>query len=272
MLPQDLQKKLIGFLQDDHYQNDVTSNATPERTAKAVIVAREPGVLAGLEEAQFLFEHVGLNAKNLAQDGTHLESNQPVLEIHGNNRDILRVERTALNVLGRMSGVATACKGMQDVVNDHTKMALTRKTMPGFGAFDKKAAHIAGIWPHRLHLEEAVLIKENHLRFFASPADAVAAGKKTGKFVEIECESVDQVKNAATAKPDLIMLDNFILEDAATAIRWLRQNAPDVKIEVSGAIQKQNLADYAVLQPDYISMGALTKHAKTLDFSLDLVP
>lgn len=271
MLTDEHKRKLVTFLEDDRFQDDVTSNATPEKTARAAIIAREEGVVAGLEEARYLFDHVGLATSALAKDGDRIRANQFILEIQGNNRDILRVERTALNVLGRMSGVASACKTLQDLVGDHTKIALTRKTMPGLNALDKKAAALAGVWPHRMNLGDAVLFKENHLKFFASPADAVTAGKKTGKTVEVECETLQQMQNAVAAQPDMIMLDNFSLDDAATAITWLRTHAPQVKIEVSGGITPENLAAFAVLQPDYISVGALTKHAKMLDFSLDMV-
>jgi len=124
----------------------------------------------------------------------------------------LSVERTALNFLGRMSEVATTCAEAKKIAGSKVTVALTRKTMPGFNIFDKKAAKIAGIWPHRINLNDAILLKENHLDFFDSPSDAVKAAKKKAgkaKFIEIEVESLADALDAAKAKPDIIMLDNF---------------------------------------------------------------
>ncbi|MBI5226089.1 carboxylating nicotinate-nucleotide diphosphorylase [Candidatus Micrarchaeota archaeon] len=282
MLSDEMKKHLVLFLEDDHAAQDTTSTFTPEMTdARAVIKANEPATLAGVEEALFLFAHLGLTVVAKKNDGDVVHPGNILLEATGSNRAILSIERTVLNVLGRMSGVATLCRHAQQMAGKNTEIALTRKTIPGFNLFDKKAAEIAGIWPHRLHLEDAVLIKENHLRFFASAADAVLAAHKspsvkTGgpngpKIIEIEVQTLDELKSAVTQKPDLVLLDNFSLPKAETAVKWCRSNAPDVQIELSGGIRLSNLAAFAVLQPDYISLGLLTKEARTVDFSLDFI-
>ncbi len=274
MLTDDMKRRLIAFLDDDRWQHDVTSQVTPEKTATAVIKANEPACLAGVEEVLFLFSHAGLTVQARKKDGDAVHVGDIILQATGSNRAILSVERTALNVLGRMSGVATLCRHTQGMAGKNTTIALTRKTVPGFNAFDKKAAAVAGIWPHRLHLEEAVLIKENHLAFFASVADAVNAARKAyaaTKTIEVEVQNLDELKSAVSARPDMVLLDNFSLSRAEEAVSWCRQKAPDVKIELSGGIRLSNVAAFAALQPDYISLGALTKDAHTADFSLDFV-
>jgi len=276
MLSDELKKRLVQFLDDDHFHQDATAAITPEKTATAVIKANEPATLAGLEEALFLSAHAGLTVQAKKKDGDAVHAGDIILQATGSNRAILSVERTALNVLGRMSGVATLCRHAQGIAGQNATVALTRKTVPGFNLFDKKAAEVAGIWPHRLHLEDAVLIKENHLEFFANPADAVKAAfaaHKDQKTVEIEVQTLDQLKSALSMpqKPDMVMLDNFALSAAEEAVAWCRNHAPDVKIELSGGIRLSNLAAFAALQPDYISLGALTKQTNGVDFSLDFV-
>ncbi len=265
--------KLIQFLADDAFQKDVTSAITPEKDASAVIKANEPVLLAGMEEALFLFSHTGLTVQAKKTDGQTVHAGDTVLAVHGSNRAILSSERTVLNVLGRMSGVATLCGQAQGIAGQSATVALTRKIVPGFGVFEKKAAGIAGIWPHRRDLSEAILIKENHLRFFASAADAVLAAKRAqpGKTVEIEVQSLDELKSAVSQNPDMVMLDNFSLSDAEVAVAWCRKSAPDVKIELSGGIRLSNVAAYAALKPDYVSLGLLTKQAVSADFSLDFL-
>lgn len=264
-------KRLLLYLKDDHAAQDLTSAITPLERAKAVIRANESCVLAGIEEAAFLFESQGLQIRALKKDGTKL-SKGPVLEILGRNRDILRVERIALNVLGRMSGVATLCKEARKIAGKRTKIALTRKTVPGFNLFDKKAARIAGVWPHRMNLEEAILFKENHLGFFKTLADAISVGKKAGKTVEIEVENERQALEAAESEPDILMLDNFSLFQAKRTLSKVRRVSPKTRIELSGGITRTNLGRFSALKPDILSVGYLTKNAKMVDFSLDMIP
>ncbi|MBI5035712.1 carboxylating nicotinate-nucleotide diphosphorylase [Candidatus Micrarchaeota archaeon] len=190
--------------------------------------------------------------------------------MEGENRKILSVERTALNVLGRMSGVATLCRKAKEIAGNNTTIALTRKTIPGFNVFDKKAAEAAGAWPHRKNLEDAILIKDNHLMFI-SIGEAVRRAKQTKKFAEVEVKTWEEAIEAIEAEPDMVMLDNFPLKEAAKAVREIRSKNRKIKIELSGGISLENLADYAKLKPDYISLGFLTKAAETIDFSVDFV-
>ncbi|HLD75857.1 MAG TPA: carboxylating nicotinate-nucleotide diphosphorylase [Candidatus Norongarragalinales archaeon] len=268
MLTSSEKKRLRQFLTDDDANHDITSAITPIQPAVARIKAEQSCTLAGMEEAAFLFRSVGLKATCTASDGQRIQPGN-VMEIRGQNRKILSVERTALNVLGRMSGVATLCRHAQKIAGS-VRIALTRKTIPGFNAFDKKAARLAGGWPHRKTLSEAVLIKENHLAFFNSVEDAVLAGKKTGKFCEIEVQNKDQALHAQKAGPDMILLDNFKPTGAKKTVQTIRKANPGVKIELSGGINLKNLRKYSQAKPDFISLGLLTRNAQTIDFSLDL--
>jgi len=270
MLSSKMKQKLKEILADDVGKSDVTSALIPTRQAKAKIFSREPCTVAGLEEAKFLFKSNGVKASSSFKDGDKLRKGSIILRLRGSNKAIFSVERTALNILGRMSEVATVCTDAKKIAGSKATVALTRKTMPGFNLFDKKAAKIAGIWPHRLNLAEAVLLKENHLEFFSSPFEAVKLAKKKAgkvKFIEIEVESLADAFNAAKARPDIIMLDNFSAAKAKPAIKKLRKVFKG-KIELSGGVTPKNLKSYAAARPDIISMGGLTYATKWHDFSL----
>ncbi len=265
-----MKQTLKQILAEDVGKGDITSSLIPTKQCRAKIFTREPCVVAGLEEAKFLFKSRGVKATGSFKDGDRLKKGSAVLRLRGSNKAIFSVERTALNVLGRMSEVATTCAEAKKITGSKATVAITRKTMPGFNLFDKKAAKIAGVWPHRLNLGDAILLKENHLKFFASPSKAVeAAKKKAGKanFAEVEVESLAEAFDAAKAKPNIIMLDNFSPAKAKSAIKKLRP-VFNGKIELSGGINLKNLKSYAKAKPDIISMGCLTYATKWLDFSL----
>jgi len=192
--------------------------------------------------------------------------------LHGVNRKIFEVERTVLNIIIRMSSVASTCAKAKKIAGKRVTVALTRKTMPGFNIFDKKAGKIAGIWPHRLNLNEFVLLKDTHLPFFESAFDAVVvARKKHGKKmkVEIEVETLEQAFNAAKAKPDVILLDNFSSKQAKSAVKKLRSVFKG-QIELSGGINLKNLDKFANARSDIISMGCLTYAIKGKNFNMKL--
>ncbi|MDP2973970.1 MAG: nicotinate-nucleotide diphosphorylase (carboxylating), partial [Candidatus Diapherotrites archaeon] len=179
----------------------------------------------------------------------------------------------ALNVLGRMSEVATICAAAKKIAGSGVTIALTRKTMPGINLFDKKAAGVAGVWSHRINLNSFVLLKNNHLPFFDSPFDAViAARKKYGKKmrIEVETESLQQALLAAKAKPNIIMLDNLPAKKAAAIVKRLRC-VFNGKIELSGGVNLSNLRSFVKAKPDIISMGCLTYSTRWRDFSLKIV-
>jgi len=273
MLSLKMKKKLKEILADDICGSDVTSALVPERKCRAKIVAKESCTIAGLEEVKFLFKSNGVNAGSSFRDGERVRKHSVILKLAGKNQTVFSIERTALNILGRMSGVATVCAEAKKIAKKNATVAATRKTMPGFNVFDKKAAKSAGIWPHRLNLNEFVLLKDNHLPFFKSPFEAVVAARKkygSSKKIEVEVDTLQQAFDAAGAKPEIIMLDNFSPAKARGAVKNLRKVFKG-KIELSGGITLCNLKQYSAAKPDLISMGGLTHSVKSCDFALDLI-
>ena len=272
MLSPLLKTHLKTFLQDDEADRDVTSERVPRRACRARIIAQERCVLAGLEEAAWFFTSQGVRCRLLKKDGQTVRAGTTILELTGENRRILSTERVALNVLGRMSGVANACAGAVREAKKFgkTRIALTRKTSPGFQPFDKKAGVLGGALPHRANLAEMVLLKDNHLAFFPSISRAIAAFPQPGR-AEVEVETMAQALEAAKTRIGTIMLDNFSPSEAKQAIRRIRTANHKVKIELSGGITLRNLHAYARLGADVISMGSLTKGASQKDFSLEIL-
>ena len=277
MIPLSARERLLEFLKDDWSKGDVTAEFVPDKNSVGTFETKQQCFLAGMEEAAFLFESEGLKAKVLREDGTHLNSHMPVLRVEGSNKKIFAVVRTALNLASRMTGVATACYNARRIVESispKTRVALTRKTTPGMVFFDKKAATLAGCDSHRLDLSGMVLLKDQHLKFFPSVANAIELARKKKSFtqkIEVEVTSAKQALEAAQAKPDVIMLDNFPLAEAGKTISLLRKNGFGGLIELSGGITMENLSEYVALKPDVISMGWLTNAEKAVDFSFQLV-
>jgi len=272
MLSPLLKTRLKSFLQDDRAGEDVTSARIPRRACRAVIRAREQCLLAGLEEAAWLFNSQGVHCRLLKKDGQPVRKGSAILELTGDNRKILSTERVALNVLGRMSGVASVCaEAVREAEKfGKTRIALTRKTSPGFQPFDKTAGVLGGALPHRANLSEMVLLKDNHLIVFTSISAAVAAFPQLAR-AEVEVETMAQALEAAKTRIGTIMLDNFSPAEAKKAIKRIRHINRRVKIELSGGITMRNLRDYARLGADMISMGSLTKDAPQKDFSLEIL-
>lgn len=271
MLTAEIEKQLQGYLREDIGTGDLTSAITPPAECVASIVANEECTLAGIEEAEFLFRGAGLEVKKAKKDGEKANAGEKVMLISGSNRRILSLERVCLNIIGRMSGVATLCaKARAKMKKTPTMLAVTRKTVPGFQLLDKKAAETAGLWTHRKNLAEMVLIKDNHLVFFKGVKGAVQAAKESGKKFEIEVKTGKEAIESVEAGADMVMLDNFSADNAKKTISKMRKNGFRGKIEVSGGITLKNLKIYSNIGADYISMGELTKNAKILDFSLDI--
>lgn len=188
----------------------------------------------------------------------------------GNARQILMLERTVLNLIARMSGIATATRRVVEAVrkvNPDVKIAATRKTCPGMRYFDKKAVEIGGGWAHRMSLSDAILIKDNHIAI-AGLEEALMKARERGR---VEVRSVDEAVKAARLGADMIMLDNMGVEEAEKAIRLVREINPSAMIEISGGITPDNIMDYASLDVDIISLGWLTHSVRSLDFSLEVV-
>jgi len=270
--------KLISFVEEDAPFGDITSEAIidPVDTG-AIIVAREDLVLAGLLECTRLCVHYGLTVTTNYNDGAKLSSSDRVMGLNGSAYTILLLERTLLNILGRMSGIASRARHLQDIVsavNPHVRICATRKTAPGLRLLDKKAAHIGGADPHRYCLSDAVLIKDNH-RALVSLDEAIRRAKCFGSYhlIEAEADTKDEAMMIAKAGADIILLDNMTPFMVADTISLLKKAGfrQKVKIEVSGGINEESLASYACLDIDLISLGFLTHSVQNADLSLEIL-
>lgn len=267
-------KKLLGYVEEDLGRGDVTSESVIPEDLKirGEIIAKKPGVLAGLSEVFLLLEHYGLACKTNLRDGMELKKGDVVIEITGNARKILGLERSLLNLLMRMSGIATETRKLSKTCRKYNvTLAGTRKTTPGFRQFEKKAIALGGGYPHRLDLSEAVLIKDNHLAL-VSLEKAVEKAKKDAdsKVVEVEVSNLEDAVKACNVGAGIVMLDNLSIMKVRGIINELEKRGlrGRVKIELSGGITPQNLEEYAKLKPDFISMGYLTTGTRWLDMSM----
>ena len=275
-----LEEKLKQILAEDIGQGDVTAQAIipPNLTVNAIVLAKEDGVAAGIEETTILAEYLGLKVKAKVADGEKIKNKQVLIEILGDAQTILSVERTMLNLLSRMSGIATATRLLTEKLEksgSKAKIAATRKSAPGLLYFDKKAVTIGSGDPHRLHLDDMVLIKDNHLVIVGSVEGAVKKAKANASFtkkIEVEVTKAEDAIKAAKAGADIIMLDNFSPKQAKDAEEMLKKAGfGEVLLEVSGGITGETLLEYAAAQVDIISMGELTHSVKALDISLEII-
>ncbi|MGA2680475.1 MAG: carboxylating nicotinate-nucleotide diphosphorylase [Candidatus Bathyarchaeia archaeon] len=268
------------MLTDDLGLGDVTvQTLIPSNlTANAVVISKEDGVAAGIEEVTILAEYLGLKVEAKVIDGDAFKNKHVLMEISGDAQTILSSERTILNLLSRMSGIATTTRKLTEKIKKagaKAKIAATRKSAPGLLYFDKRAVAIGGGDPHRLHLDDMVLIKDNHLAIVGSIEEAVKRAKANTSFtkkIEVEVTNVEDSLKAAKAGADIIMLDNFSPQQAKdTADTLQKAGFGSLLLEVSGGVTSGNLLEYAEAKVDIISMGELTHSVKALDISLEIV-
>ncbi|MGD0407152.1 MAG: carboxylating nicotinate-nucleotide diphosphorylase [Candidatus Bathyarchaeia archaeon] len=275
-----LEEKLRQILAEDIGQGDVTAQAIipPNLNVKAIVITKEEGVAAGIEETIILAEYLGLKVKAKVADGEKIRNKQVLMEISGDARTILSAERTMLNLLSRMSGIATITRTLTEKLGKtgaKAKIAATRKSAPGLLYFDKKAVTIGSGDPHRLHLDDMILIKDNHIAIVGSPEEAVKKAKANASFtkkIEVEVTKASDVLKVAQAGADAIMLDNFSIEQVKDAVGLLKKAGflGKVILEASGGITAENSMDYAMAKVDIISMGEITHSVKALDISLEI--
>jgi nicotinate-nucleotide pyrophosphorylase (carboxylating) len=275
-----VEEKLREFLTEDTGEGDVTAAAIipANLIVKAEVIAKAEGIVAGVEEATILAESMGLKVEAKVVDGDKVKNKQVFLEISGDAQTILSLERTMLNLLSRMSGIATKTRVLTEQlakVKVKTRIAATRKCAPGLLYFDKKAVAIGGGDPHRLHLDDMLLIKDNHLAIVGDVEEAVKKAKTNASFakkIEVEVTNTQDALKAAKAGADIVMLDNFSAKQAEEASEELLKAGFDrVLLEVSGGITAETLLEYASAQVDIISMGELTHSVKALDISLEII-
>ena len=268
------------MLEEDEGFGDITSNALipKDKIFNARLISKEDGILAGTEIIKNLFLEYDIEVLSSMNDGDKITKGDLLLELKGNARTLLRLERTALNLLMRMSGVATGTNRIVSKVksvNPNVRVAGTRKTAPAIAKFDKLAISIGGGDTHRFALDDMVLIKDNHIAVVGSVKESLELAKTNVSFskkIEIEVETVEDAVIACENGADIVMLDNMNPTEINNTLNVLSdKNLRDnVLIEVSGGITEDNILDYAKCDVDIISLGFLTHGTRSLNFSLDM--
>lgn len=266
-----LRKKILEFLEEDiGYKDITTDNLNIDRSIEAFYIAKEDGIIAGLDFAKEVFDVIG-NCKfeKFKKDGNFINKGEIFAIVYGNGKSILKGERLSLNILQRLSGIATlTSKYVEKIKDTGVKLLDTRKTTPGFRAFEKYAVVIGGGHNHRFSLYDMVMIKDNHIKLVGSIKDAVMQIKKNVSpmvKIEVEVSNFEELNEALLTEADVIMLDNMSIEDVKKAVEIINRRK---LIEVSGNITIDNIRDYALAGPDFISTGAIIHSAKWLDISL----
>lgn len=278
-----VRESLLSFLREDVGKGDLTSNSiiSSYTFARAEIIckANKTTIVCGLEEASMIFEMCKCKTKTLVRDGSMIKKGSIVMEIIGKALSIMKAERTALNLIMRMSGIATETRKFVSSIDDHSisvRIASTRKTAPGLRFFDKKAVAIGGGETHRMRLDDMVLIKDNHISLVGSLEKAIKQARNNiGSSIKLECEAttLEEAISAVNMGADIVMLDNFSPTQITRTMdelskRGIRDKA---KLEVSGGIKLRNVKTYAKAKPDIISVGYLTHSPKAVDFSLEVI-
>jgi nicotinate-nucleotide pyrophosphorylase [carboxylating] (EC 2.4.2.19) len=267
------------MLEEDEGFGDITSEAVvdEDKTVTAHIISKDEGILAGIDIIKEMFESKNVQVIFNLKDGTKIAKNDLLMCLKGDARTILLLERSALNLLMRMSGVASAADYYVNLVNDYDVIiAGTRKTLPAIGKFDKQALKIGGVDTHRFSLDDMVLIKDNHIASVGTPLETLLKAKENVSFskkIEIEVESLKDAVDCVENKADIVMLDNMSPKEVEEVLEELiKLNIRDNSlIEVSGGITAENIVDYAKLGIDIISLGALTHSSRSLNFSLRIL-
>jgi nicotinate-nucleotide pyrophosphorylase (carboxylating) len=265
-------KQLLQFLAEDIGKGDITSNLLPKKKISVKIISRENAVVAGTTYAKEIFKLKGCNARILKKDGSKIKPNQAIMNVTGNAGNILTCERTALNLLTRMSGIATQTNALVKKIPSRTKLYATRKTAPGLRFFDKEAVEIGGGKKHRLTLDEMVMIKDNHIAIGESLLSLIRKTKKKYKKFEVEVENTSDAVLAANEGATIIMLDNFTPTQIKKTIQVLKNKKlrSKVMLEASGGINSKNISKYGQTGVDIISVGSITNSVKGIDMSLEI--
>ena len=268
-----------GLREDLRYGPDVTTVATVPvgAVAKASMVPREPGVIAGVDVALLVLDEVigggSYHVLDRVEDGARLQAGEPLLTVQAETRGLLTAERTMLNLLCHLSGIATTTAAWVDAVRgSKAKIRDTRKTLPGLRALQKYAVRVGGGVNHRLGLGDAALIKDNHVAAAGSVVDALRAVREAAPDLpcEVEVDSLEQLDAVLAEQPELILLDNFPIWQTQMAVQRRDSRAPAVLLESSGGLSLATAATYAETGVDYLAVGALTHSVRVLDIGLDM--
>jgi nicotinate-nucleotide pyrophosphorylase (carboxylating) len=272
MLSFNSKKQLSQFLAEDIGKGDITSALLPKIKISARIISREDAIVAGTVYAKEIFKLNGCNVKILKKDGSRIKPNQTIMIIRGYAEKILACERTALNLLTRMSGIATQTNELVKKIPNKTKLYATRKTAPGLRYFDKEAVEIGGGKKHRLRLDEMVMIKDNHIAVENSLLVIIKKAKRKYKKFEVEVENTSDAVLAAKEGAAIIMLDNFSPTQIMKTIKVLKNQKlrNKVLLEASGGINSKSISKYSKTGVDIISIGSITNSVKGIDMSLEI--
>ena len=265
---------IAAALKEDLPRGDVTSESIiPEESrSEAIILAKEEGVLAGLDVARRVFAKIDgdLEFRKMKKDGQRFSAGEKLAVIRGSSISILKGERTALNFLQRMSGIAsTTRRFVHALEGTKTKILDTRKTTPGLRILEKYAVKMGGGKNHRHNLSEMVMIKDNHLKLVGSISEAVQRAKERvepGIKVEVEATTLDEVKEAVRSGADMVMLDNMSVQKMREVVEWVKGKVP---LEVSGKVSLDRVREIAALGVDFISVGSLTHSYRSVDISIE---
>lgn len=275
----DIRPIVESALREDIGQGDITSDVLIPSgcRGKGVIIARENGVIAGLPAVGLVFGILDskLEFTPHIPDGKRVDKGEKIAEVTGEAKAILSGERTALNFLGHLSGIATKTAGFVEKANHlNVKIMDTRKTTPNLRVLEKYAVVVGGGYNHRMGLYDAVLIKDNHLKLrkekIADVVKKVRGGVPAPVKIEVEVTDFTEVEDALNGKPDIIMLDNMSVSEVMKAVGFVRKSGHSVQLEVSGGITIENVLKYAETGVDIISIGALTHSVKSLDVSMEM--
>ena len=264
---------ILSALQEDITSEDITTNSVMPcyQLGEVELICKEDGVIAGLDVFRRVFELLDekTEVSFTVKDGDFVTNGQKIGLVKGDIRVLLSGERTALNYLQRMSGIATYTRKIADLLEGtHTQLLDTRKTTPNMRVFEKYAVKVGGGYNHRYNLSDGILLKDNHIGAAGGVKEAVTMAKEYAPFVrkiEVEVENLDMLKEALEAGADIIMLDNMSVEDMKEAVKLCKGKA---ETECSGNVTKENVARLVDIGVDYISSGALTHSSPILDLSL----
>lgn len=263
---------VVLALREDVGSGDITANSiiSPDKKITAKIIVKEDGIICGLSVARLVFQSVERNIifSEKVSDGKVVKKGTVAATVRGPARGILTAERTALNFLQRLSGIATFTNKFVKAAGKSVKILDTRKTTPGLRVLEKYAVKTGGGYNHRIGLFDQVLIKGNHITVAGGLKNAVSLAKRKYKSIEVEAKTINQVREAISTGVARIMLDNMGISDIKRSVQLIRRSGKKIEIEVSGGITLKNIRSIARTGADYLSIGALTHSAPALDISL----
>ena len=271
--PDAINSKVSEALSEDSVSDDLTSQATitQSQVSEARFVTRKSGVIAGCLVAATVLEQCGINEYELlVKDGQEVSANAELIRLKAETRSILKAERTALNFLSHLSGIATFTNlWVKEVSSSKTAIRDTRKTTPGLRELEKYAVRMGGGLNHRMNLSDQALIKDNHIAAAGSVSQAINRVKKAapGALIEVEVDTLEQLKEALQCSVEIVLLDNMSIEQTKAAVEIAKGS--NTKLESSGGLKLENAAAYAATGVDYLAVGALTHSAPVLDIGLD---